>query len=222
MKPTAKMPAQRAGTETMKVTVKTLDNTEAGEIDLNDAVFGVDVRKDLLHRAVRWQLAKRRAGTHKVKGRSEVAGTTKKPWRQKGTGRARAGSLRVAQFRGGGVVFGPTPRDHGFDLPKKVRALALKTALSAKVKEGQVLVVDKLASDSHKTSNMRRKLSALGIKSAVFIGGEEIDGAFALAIRNLPYIDVLPSQGANVYDILRHETLVLSKDAVEKLEARLS
>jgi large subunit ribosomal protein L4 len=205
----------------MKVSVKTLDNKDAGEIELSDAVFGLPVREDLLHRAVNWQLAKRRAGTHKTKGVSEISGTTKKPFRQKGTGRARQGSTRSPQFRGGAVIFGPVVRDHGFDLPKKVRRLALKTALSAKASTGKLIVLDAAAADSHKTKALAAKLAALGLDSVLFIDGEAVNDSFALAARNLPRVDVLPSQGANVYDILRRDTLVLTRNAVEQLEARL-
>lgn len=205
----------------MKVSVKTLENKDAGEIELSDSIFGLPVRQDLLHRIVHWQLAKRRAGTHKTKGISEIAGTTKKPFKQKGTGRARQGSTRSPQFRGGAVIFGPVVRDHGYDLPKKVRKLALKTALSAKAADGKLIVVDAVAADSHKTKELAAKLEALGLKSALIIDGENVNDQFRLAARNLPLIDVLPQQGANVYDILRRDTLVLSRNAVEQLEARL-
>lgn len=206
----------------MKVAVKTLENKKAGEVELNDAVFGLPVRQDILSRMVNWQLAKRRAGTHKTKDISEVSGSGAKPWRQKGTGRARAGSIRATQMRGGQVVFGPTPRDHGFEMPKKVRKLALKTALSAKAAEGKLVVLDAAEAKEHKTKPMAAALKALGIESAVIIGGDEIDQNFSRAVRNIPLLDVLPQQGANVYDILRRDTLVLTKEAVEKLEARLS
>lgn len=205
----------------MKVPVRTLDNEQAGEIELDEGVFGLAPRADLLHRMVNWQLAKRRAGTHKTKGVSEISGTTKKPWRQKGTGRARAGSLRSPQFRGGATIFGPVVRDHGFDLPKKVRKLALKTALSAKAADGRLVVLDAARSESHKTRALAAQLEALGIDSAVIIDGDEIDQAFRLAARNLPKIDLLPQKGANVYDILRRDTLVLTRTAVSELEARL-
>lgn len=205
----------------MKVPVKTLDNTEAGEIELDDAIFGLDPRRDILHRMVNWQLAKRRAGTHKVKTISEVSGTGKKPFRQKGTGRARQGTTRAPQMRGGAVAHGPVPRDHGFEMPKKVRKLALKHALSSKAKDGHLIVVDQAAADSHKTKPLAAKLKTLGIGSALVIDGETIDEKFALASRNIPLIDLLPQQGANVYDILRRQTLVLTKDAVAKLQERL-
>lgn len=205
----------------MKIAVKTFDNTSAGEIDLDDSVFGLEVRTDLLHRMVNWQLAKRRSGNHKTKGISEISGTTKKPYKQKGTGHARQGSMRSPQFRGGARIFGPVVRSHAHDLPKKVRKLALRHALSSKAAEGKLVVVDAVVADSHKTKGLAAKLSALGLDSALILAGEQIDTNFALAARNLPFIDVLPSQGANVYDILRRDTLVLSCQAVEQLEARL-
>ncbi|WP_225767070.1 50S ribosomal protein L4 [Inquilinus sp. Marseille-Q2685] len=205
----------------MKIAVKTFDNTSAGEIDLDDSVFGLEVRTDLLFRMVNWQLAKRRSGNHKTKGISEISGTTKKPYKQKGTGHARQGSMRSPQFRGGARIFGPVVRSHAHDLPKKVRKLALRHALSSKAAEGKLVVVDAVVADSHKTKGLAAKLSALGLDSALILAGEQIDTNFALAARNLPFIDVLPSQGANVYDILRRDTLVLSRQAVEQLEARL-
>lgn len=205
----------------MKVPVKSLDNKASGDIELSDSIFGLEPRADLLHRMVNWQLAKRRAGTHKTKGISDIQGTTKKPFKQKGTGRARSGSLRSPQNRGGARIFGPVVRDHGFDLPKKVRKLALRHALSSKVADGKLIIVDKVEAKAPRTKDLAGKLSALGISSAVIIGGEEVDTSFDLAARNLPRIDVLPQQGINVYDILRRDTLVLSRDAVEHLEARL-
>lgn len=206
----------------MKIAVKTLDNKAAGDIDLNDDIFGLPVRNDILHRMVHWQLNKRRAGTHKAQGRSEVTGTGKKPWRQKGTGRARAGDLKRTQDRGGGVVFGPVVRDHATDLPKKFRALALKTALSLKASTGKLIVLDAATAKDHKTKAMANSFKVLGVESAVVVCGAEIDTNFARATSNLPKIDVLPSQGANVYDILRRDTLILTKDAVNDLVARFS
>lgn len=206
----------------MEVTVKTLDAADAGTIDLSDAIFAADVRGDIMQRVVSWQLAKRRQGTHKVKGRSEIARTGAKAYKQKGTGRARHGSRRVNIFRGGGVVHGPTPRDHGFDLPKKVRALGLKSALSAKAKDGKLIVIDSAELDAPKTKDLAVKLKAFGFDSALVIDGAELNSNFALAARNLPKIDVLPSQGLNVYDILRRDTLVLTKAAVAKIEERLA
>jgi large subunit ribosomal protein L4 len=179
------------------------------------------VRRDILARVVNWQLAKRRAGTHKVKGVSEISGTTKKPYKQKGTGRARQGSLRSPQFRGGAVIFGPVVRSHEFDLQKKVRRLGLKTALSAKQAEGKLVVIDTAAVAEAKTKGLQSRLDVLGWGSVLVIDGDAVDQNFARAARNLPKIDVLPEQGANVYDILRRDTLVLTRDAVAKLEARL-
>ncbi|HXZ01006.1 MAG TPA: 50S ribosomal protein L4 [Stellaceae bacterium] len=205
----------------MRLAVKTLDNESVGDIELADEVFGVPVRKDILARMVHWQLAKRRAGTHKTKGISDVQGTTKKPWRQKGTGRARQGSLRSPQFRGGAVIFGPVVRSHEFGLQKKVRRLALKTALSAKHAEGKLVVLDKAALEEPKTGRLAERFQKLGWGSVLIIGGPALDENFARAARNLPEVDVLPQQGANVYDILRRDTLVLTRDAVQHLEARL-
>jgi len=205
----------------MQATVKTLDNAEAGTLELSDAVFGAAVRGDLLARLVHWQLAKRRAGTHKAKGISEISGTTKKPYKQKGTGRARQGSLRSPQFRGGARIFGPVVRDHGYDLPKKVRKLGLITALSSKQAEGKLVVLDSTKLSAPKTKELAQRLGKLGWSSALVIDGPEIDVNFARAARNIPGIDVLPQQGANVYDILRRDTLVLTRAAVEHLEARL-
>jgi large subunit ribosomal protein L4 len=205
----------------MKLTVRNLDNQEVGDIELADEVFGLPVRKDILARVVNWQLAKRRAGTHKTKGISEISGTTKKPYKQKGTGRARQGSLRSPQFRGGAVIFGPVVRSHEFDLQKKVRRLGLKTALSAKQAEGKLVVIDAAKVDQAKTKALRQRLDAFGWESVLIIDGSAVDESFLRAARNLPKVDVLPQQGANVYDIMRRDTLVLTRDAVEKLEARL-
>lgn len=205
----------------MKIAVTSLENKKSGDIELNDSVFGVAVRGDLLARMVNYQLAKRRAGTHKVKERGEVSGSTRKIKRQKGGG-ARHGSIRANIFRGGGIVHGPRVRDHATDLPKKVRRLALKTALSAKLAEGRLVVVDNLDTDEVKTSVLAKKLSTLGWSSALIVGGESVNANFVRATRNISCVDVLPSQGANVYDILRRDLLVLTKDAVQVLEARLS
>lgn len=199
-----------------------LDNKAAGDVSLNDAVFGLEVRKDILARMVDWQLAKRRAGTHKVKTIGEVRGTSAKPWRQKGLGRARAGSMRATQFRGGATVFGPVVRSHAKALPKKVRALALKTALSAKASDGKLVILDAATVKGAKTKDLAKKVEKLGWGSALIIDGAEVDPNFVRAARNLPGIDVLPQQGANVYDILRRDTLVLTKEAVKALEARLA
>jgi large subunit ribosomal protein L4 len=205
----------------MKCPVTDLDNKTVGEIDLDEAVFGLPVRKDILARMVNWQLAKRRAGTHKTKGVSEVSGTTRKPYKQKGTGRARQGSLRSPQFRGGATIFGPVVRSHAHDLPKKVRKLALKTALSSKQAEGKLVVLEAAKSDSGKTKELAGRLSKFGWQSVLVIDGSAVDDGFRRAAANIPGLDLLPQQGANVYDILRRDVLVLTKDAVEHLEARL-
>lgn len=205
----------------MKTKVISLDNQSVGEIDLSDDVFGLAVRTDLLHRMVSYQLSKRRSGTHKTKGISEISGTTKKPFNQKGGGRARQGSLRSAQFRGGATIFGPVVRSHAFDMNKKVRKLALKVALSAKAAEGKLVVLDKALADAPKTKALAAQFKALGWNSVLVIDGAALDGNFALASRNIPHVDVLPEVGANVYDILRRDTLVLTTDAVAALEARL-
>jgi len=205
----------------MKVAVKTLENKEAGEMTLDDGVFGIEVKEDVLHRMVNYQLAKRQAGTHKAKERHEVSGTGKKPWRQKGTGRARAGDLKRNIDRGGGVVHGPRVRSHATELPKRIRKLALKTALSAKAKEGKLIILDDAKAKDHKTKPMASAFKKFGFDSALIVGGKEIDVNFARATANLPKIDVLPSVGANVYDILRRDTLVLTKEAVAEITERL-
>src|SRR6202012_5155313 len=205
----------------MKVQVKNLANEAVGEIDLDDTIFGLEVRQDLIFRAVNWQLAKRRSGNHKTKGISESSGTTKKPYNQKGTGRARQGSLRSPQFRGGARIFGPVVRSHEHDLTKKVRKLALKTALSAKAAAGQLVILDTIETASHKTKAMAATFQTMGFDSLLVIDGATVNENFARAARNIPLVDVLPSQGANVYDIIRRDTLVLTKSAVTDLEARL-
>lgn len=205
----------------MKLEVKNLENKKVGEISLDETIFGVEVRQDILHRMVNYQLAKRRSGTHKVQTRAEVTGTGAKPWKQKGTGRARAGDLKRPQDRGGGVVFGPHVRSHAFDLPKKIRKLALKIALSAKAAEGKIIILDEVSAKEHKTKPMAAALAKLGLDSALIVGGKEIDANFARATANIPRIDVLTSQGANVYDILRRDTLVLTKEAVNDLTEKL-
>ncbi|MEM7169577.1 MAG: 50S ribosomal protein L4 [Pseudomonadota bacterium] len=205
----------------MKLSVTTLENKSAGEIDVDEAVFGAPVRKDILARVVNWQLAKRRAGTHKVKTRGEISGSTKKLFRQKGTGNARAGSARVTQRRGGATVFGPVVRDHAHDLNKKVRKMGLRTALSAKAAEGNLHVLESADVEGGKSANLAKALDALGWTSVLVIDGTAVNDGFARAARNLPKVDVLPEQGANVYDILRRDTLVLTRDAVTALEARL-
>jgi large subunit ribosomal protein L4 len=205
----------------MKVAVKTIDNKDAGELTLDDAVFAVDIKQDILHRMVNYQLDKRRTGMHKTQTRAEVTGTGKKPWRQKGTGRARAGDLKRPQDVGGGVAHGPVLRSFSTALPKRVRKLALKMALSAKARDKKLIIIDDAKAKDHKTKPMAQALGKLGLNSAMVICGKEVDVNFARATANLPRIDVLPSQGANVYDILRRETLVLTKEAVNDLTDRL-
>jgi large subunit ribosomal protein L4 len=206
----------------MQVQIKNLAAEEVGSLELSDAIFGVEVRPDILHRVVLWQLAKRRAGTHKVKTRAEIARTGAKLYKQKGTGRARHGSRRANIFRGGGVAFGPHPRDHAVDLPKKVRALGLRCALSSKAAEGKLLVLDEATLAEPKTKALQGALAKLGLGSALVITGAEIERNFDLAARNLPLLDVLPAQGLNVYDILRRDMLVLTHDAVRRIEERLA
>lgn len=205
----------------MKVAVKTIENKAAGDITLDDAVFGVDVKPEILHSMVNYQLAGRRAGTHKVQTRAEVTGTGKKPWRQKGTGRARAGDLKRPQDVGGGVAHGPVVRSHATELPKKVRKLALKMALSAKAAEGKLVILDDAKAKDHKTKPMAKALDSFGFQSALIVCGAEVDVNFARATRNLPRLDVVPGVGANVYDILRRDTLFLTKDAVAELTEKL-
>lgn len=204
----------------MKHDVIKLDGKKAGSVDLADDVFGLEPRADLLQRVVRWQLAKRQAGTHKTKGRSEITRTGAKMFRQKGTGRARHGSRRVGIFVGGGKAHGPVVRSHAHDLPKKVRLLGLKHALSAKAKAEQLIVLDSAAAKDPKTKVLRDQIGKLGWESALVVDGAEVDRNFRLAAGNIPKIDVLPVQGINVYDILRRDTLVLTKAALEALEAR--
>jgi large subunit ribosomal protein L4 len=204
----------------MKADVTTLDAKKAGTVDLPDDVFGLEPRADLLHRMVRYQLAKRRAGTVSVQDRSEVNATTAKMYRQKGTGRARHGSKKAPIFRGGGKAFGPKPRSHAIELPKKVRALALKHALSSKVKTDMLVVLDNCELKDAKTKALKSHFAKLGFQSALIIDGAAVHDGFARAARNIPRVDVLPVQGINVYDILRHDKLVLTKAALEALEAR--
>ncbi|MEC7489158.1 MAG: 50S ribosomal protein L4 [Pseudomonadota bacterium] len=206
----------------MKCEVLTLDNKKVGSIELADGIFGAEVRKDIIARVVNWQLAKRRGGNHKTKTVSEIRGTTAKPWRQKGTGRARAGTVRAAQFRGGATIFGPTVRDHGYRLPKKVRKMAMRSALSSKQADGQLIVLDEASLENPKTKDLASKLSTNGWRNVLIVTGTEVDDNLARAAANIPHVDVLPQQGANVYDILLRDTLVLTKDAVERLQERLS
>jgi large subunit ribosomal protein L4 len=200
--------------------VTTLDSKTAGTIELADAIFGLEPRPDLLQRMVRYQLAKRMAGTHHVQDRSEVNVTGKKMYKQKGTGSARHGDKSVPQWRGGGKVFGPKPRSHAIELPKKVRALALRHALSAKAKAGEIVVLDRAQGGEGKTKALKQRLEKLALSNALIIDGAELEPGFARAARNIPGIDVLPVQGINVYDILRRKNLVLTKAAIEALEAR--
>jgi len=204
----------------MKLDITTLEGKSAGSVDLNETIFGLDPRADLLARCVRWQLAKRQAGTHATKGRSDINRTTKKLYKQKGTGNARHGAASAPQFRGGGRAFGPVVRSHAHDLPKKVRALALRHALSSKVKDSSLIIIDDVKLTDAKTKSLIERFGKMGLGSALIIGGVEIEANFQRAARNIPNIDVLPVQGINVYDILRREKLVLTKAAVDALEAR--
>jgi large subunit ribosomal protein L4 len=204
----------------MKAELKSIGNKKTSNIELADSVFGITPREDIIARVVKWQLAKRRAGTHKVKSRSEIAKTGAKMFRQKGTGRARHGAASVVQFRGGGVVHGPVVRDHGHDLPKKVRKLGLRSVLSAKAASGKLIIVDNLESDG-KTASLKAKLTGLGVSNALVIGGETLENGFVRAAANIPLIDVLPSQGLNVYDAVRRDVLVMTKNAVDFIEERL-
>ena len=204
----------------MEIKMTTLEGKAAGSVTLSDAIFGLEPRKDLIHRCIRWQLAKRRAGTHKVKDRSEVWRTGKKLSRQKGGGTARHGSHRVNLFRGGGRSFGPVVRSHEHDLPKKVRALALRHALSAKAKDGGIIILEAATVKDGKTKELLNRFGKLGLQNALIIDGAQVEATFANAARNIPNIDVLPVQGINVYDILRRQKLVLTKAALDALEAR--
>ena len=205
----------------MKLDVIALDATKAGEIDLDDAIFGLEPRADILHRVVRWQRAKAQAGTHATKGRSDVSYSTKKIYKQKGTGSARHGDRGAPIFRKGGVYKGPVPRSHAHDLPKKFRALGLKHALSAKAKAGELIVLEAAAMAEGKTAQLAKAAKALGWKRVLVIDGASVDENFARAARNIEGIDVLPSMGANVYDILRRDQLVITRAGVAALEARL-
>ena len=204
----------------MKIDVTSIDGQNGGSIELSDEIFGLAPRQDLIARMIRYQLAKRQAGTHAVKGRADIWRTGKKLYKQKGTGSARHGSARVPQFRGGGRAHGPVVRSHAHDLPKKVRALALRHALSAKLKDGDIIVWNEAALPEFKTKVLRERFNALGLVNALIIDGAEVDINFGRAARNIPMIDVLPVQGINVYDILRRSKLVLTKAAVDALEQR--
>jgi large subunit ribosomal protein L4 len=206
---------------TMKIKITTLDNgTDVGDAELPDEIFAMTPRADIMARVVHWQQAKRRSGNHKVKGMGEVSGTTKKPYKQKGTGNARQGSLRAPQFRTGGAVHGPVVRDHGYDLPKKIRRLGLISALSQKHADGKLVVIDSATSEGPKTKGLAAKLKVLGWHSALIID-RDVDVHFALASANIHGVDVLPSVGANVYDILRHDVLAITSAGIEGLKARL-
>ncbi len=206
----------------MKADIVTFDNKKQGSVELADTVFGLPERADILARVVNWQLAKRRAGTHSTKSTGEVMGSTAKIYRQKGTGRARHGSRKTNIFRGGAVGHGPVPHSHAYKLPKKVRVLGLKTALSVKQAEGKLIVVESGKLASPKTKDFVKQLGDMGVSSALIIDGSDLDDNLCMAAANIPGIDVVPSMGANVYDIMRRDTLVLTKDAVEALQARLS
>ncbi|MGI8839196.1 MAG: 50S ribosomal protein L4 [Caulobacteraceae bacterium] len=207
----------------MKIEVITLDGGKGGSLDLPDDIFGIDdIRGDILQRCVTWQLAKRRAGTHKIQVRNEVSLTGKKMYKQKGTGGARHGSRRAAQFVGGAKAHGPVVRSHEIGLPKKVRALALRHALSSKVKAGALVVLDAASLAGHKTAALRGRFADLGLKNALIIAGPQVEANFKLAARNIPNVDVLPDAGLNVYDVLRRETLVLTRAAVEAIQARFA
>jgi large subunit ribosomal protein L4 len=207
----------------MKLDVIKLDGGKGGSIELPDDIFGIEeIRGDILQRCVTWQLAKRRAGTHKIQVRNEVSRTGKKMYKQKGTGGARHGSRRAAQFVGGAKAHGPVVRSHAFDLPKKVRALALKHALSSKAKTGSIVVLDTATLKEPKTAALRAQFAGIGLKNALVIAGPQVDANFGLAARNIPNVDVLPNAGLNVYDVLRADTLVLTRAAVEAIEARFA
>ena len=204
----------------MRADVTTLDAVSAGAVELSDTIFNLEPRTDILHRMVRWQQLKRMAGTHHAQDRSEVTVTGKKMYKQKGSGGARHGDKSVPQWRGGGKAFGPKPRSHAIGLPKKVRALALRHALSTKARAGELVVLDQAVAPEGKTKTLRQRFEKLGLVNALFIDGSELDDGFARAARNIPNIDVLPIDGINVYDILRRKKLVLTKAAVDALEAR--
>lgn len=206
----------------MKANVVTLENKAAGEIELNDAIFGVEPRADILHRVVEYQRAKARAGTHKTKDRSEVSGTGKKPFKQKGTGNARQGTLRAPQHEGGGRAHGPVVRSHAVSLNKKIRALGLKMALSAKQKDGALFIIDAASVKDAKTKNVAASFAKMGLTKTLIIDTADANDGFGKVARNLKDVNILPTQGANVYDILRHKQLVITKDAVKALEARFA
>lgn len=204
----------------MKMEVNSLDNKKIKDIDLDKQIFGVELNEEIIYRMVRYQMAKRRSGNHKTKGISEISGTTKKPFKQKGTGSARQGSKRSPQMRGGAVIFGPQVRSHAHKLPKKIKKLALKMAISKKIKDGKFKVISELKISKPKTNLFRSKLSGLKLESVLFIDGKDIDNNFLLAAKNVPKIDILPVAGINVYDILKRDFLVLSENAVNGIKER--
>jgi large subunit ribosomal protein L4 len=204
----------------MKMEVNSLDNKKIKDIDLDKQIFGVELKEEIIYRMVRYQMAKRRSGNHKTKGISEISGTTKKPFKQKGTGSARQGSKRSPQMRGGAVIFGPQVRSHAHKLPKKIKKLALKMAISKKVKDGKFKIISELKISKPKTNLFRSKLSSLKLESVLFIDGKDIDNNFLLAAKNVPKIDILPVAGINVYDILKRDFLVLSENAVNGIKER--
>lgn len=204
----------------MKMEVNSLDNKKIKDIDLDKQIFGVELKEEIIYRMVRYQMAKRRSGNHKTKGISEISGTTKKPFKQKGTGSARQGSKRSPQMRGGAVIFGPQVRSHAHKLPKKIKKLALKMAISKKIKDGKFKVINELKISKPKTNLFRSKLSGLKLESVLFIDGKDIDNNFLLAAKNVPKIDILPVAGINVYDILKRDFLVLSENAVNGIKER--
>lgn len=204
----------------MKIEVNSLDNKKIKDIDLEKHIFGLELKEEIIYRMVRYQLAKRRSGNHKTKGISEISGTTKKPFKQKGTGNARQGSKRSPQMRGGAVIFGPQVRSHAHKLPKKIKQLALKMAISKKIKDGKLKIINELKMSKPKTNLFRSKLAGLKLDSALFIDGKDIDNNFLLASKNVPKIDILPVAGINVYDILKRDYLVLSENAVNGIKER--
>ncbi|MCL2567700.1 MAG: 50S ribosomal protein L4 [Alphaproteobacteria bacterium] len=206
----------------MKIDVINLSSSKVKEIELDDSVFGSDIRSDIMARVVKWQLAMRREGNHKAKTRAEVKHTTRKPFKQKGTGRARQGMTSVPNMRGGGVAFGPVVRDHSHKLPKKVRALGLKSAISSKLKEGKLFIIENLNLDSNKTADLNKILAKLGLKSTLFVEAAVVNDNFKMASSNIIGINVLPNVGLNVYDILKHDSLVLTEESVKELAARLN
>ena len=204
----------------MKIEVNSLDNKKIKDLELDKQIFGLELKEEIIYRMVRYQLAKRRSGNHKTKGISEISGTTKKPFKQKGTGSARQGSKRSPQMRGGAVIFGPQVRSHAHKLPKKIKQLALKMAISKKIKDGKLKIINELKMSKPKTNLFRSKLAGLKLDSALFIDGKDIDNNFLLASKNVPKIDILPVSGINVYDILKRDYLVLSENAVNGIKER--